>query len=63
MRRESPAGQLTCIKHGGNHPAQRRRGKERLLDMVDPAISQHLRILEPRPSSAKSRTGLPTVSP
>ena len=33
------AGALVCIKHGGNHPAQKKAAKERLLELVDPALA------------------------
>lgn len=40
-----PAGQNLCIKHGGNQPAHRRRAKERLLELVDPALAALHRVL------------------
>lgn len=33
------AGALVCIKHGGNHPGQKKAAKQRLLELVDPALA------------------------
>jgi hypothetical protein len=38
-------GQVQCIKHGGNHPAQIKKGRERLLELVDPALAALHRVL------------------
>ncbi len=39
------AGQNLCIKHGGNHPAHKKVAKERLLELVDPALATLASIL------------------
>lgn len=38
-------GQFVCIKHGGNHPAQIKSAKQRLLELVDPALAALHRVL------------------
>lgn len=38
-------GQLVCVKHGGNHPAQIKSGKQRLLELVDPALAALHKVL------------------
>ncbi|MCP3422976.1 hypothetical protein [Nocardioides pinisoli] len=39
------AGALVCIKHGGNHPGQKKAAKERLLELVDPALAALHKVL------------------
>lgn len=38
-------GQFVCIKHGGNHPAQIKSAKQRLLELVDPALATLYKVL------------------
>lgn len=38
-------GQVQCPKHGGNHPGQRKAGRERLLELVEPALVELTRII------------------
>jgi hypothetical protein len=38
-------GALVCVKHGGNHPGHKRKAKERLLELVDPALAELHRVL------------------
>lgn len=39
------AGALVCNKHGGNHPGQKKAAKERLLELVDPALAALHKVL------------------
>ena len=39
------AGALVCTKHGGNHPGQKKAAKERLLELVDPALAALHKVL------------------
>lgn len=39
-------GGTVCVKHGGNAPHTRAKARERLLEMVDPAMVQLHRIIE-----------------
>ncbi|GAA1543307.1 hypothetical protein [Nocardioides humi] len=38
-------GSLVCVKHGGNHPDHKRKAKERLLELVDPALAALHKVL------------------
>lgn len=40
-----PALQPLCQKHGGNHPAHKKKAKERLLELVDPALAALHKVL------------------
>jgi hypothetical protein len=38
-------GQTNCPKHGGNNPAQRKAAKDRLFELIDPALAALHRVL------------------
>lgn len=48
-------GMTVCYVHGGNTPQVIAKAKERLLDMVDPALTQLLRIVQDSKTSDSDR--------
>lgn len=44
-------GQTVCPKHGGNNPHQRKAAKDRLLEMVDPALAELRKIIDNKRTS------------
>lgn len=57
-----PAGQLTCVKHGGNNPTHRAKGRERLMAMVEPALVELQKIISnPETNDADKLRGIQLV--
>lgn len=40
-----PLGQLSCVKHGGNHPAHKEKARERMQEMVMPFLAELRRVV------------------